>query len=145
MGLSRSLLTESGAGFAERVYGAEEIALLHELAMDGRPVILDPAVLVRDMRYDTLRGSLKRLYLLGLGSGRMRKAMPLRGSILARCWWLLPLLAPARFVLTAWRTMRCGPQQIIDLVRLTPIVFCQLLSYAIGFARGAYGPSTGDS
>jgi glycosyltransferase involved in cell wall biosynthesis len=137
MAVSRLLVQRSHARFAERVYGAEEIAFLHELPADRRTVLMDPAANVRHLRSETLHTSLARHYRMGWGSGWLRRRSPMRGSFFAHHVWLAPLLVPARFLLTFSRVARLSPGLMLDFLRLSPFVACQYLCYTVGFVSGA--------
>jgi len=135
MCLARSLLERTGARFAEGVYGAEEMAFLHELGV--RQVLLDPNAVVRDLRRDGVRMTLKRSFRLGRGSGRLRSRLDLRGAVFARHLWLAPLLAPLLFGLTCVRTLRRTPWGVLDLVRFIPMTLARPVLYTVGFIAGA--------
>ena len=137
MCVSRSVLEGSGARFAERVYGAEEIAFLHQLPVDRRSVLLEPAAVVRHLRAESPRTSLARHYRMGWGSGWLRSSRQMRGSFFARHIWLAPLLAPMRFLLTASRIVRHSFASSLDFMRLSPFIICQYVWYAAGFTAGA--------
>jgi hypothetical protein len=137
MAISRRLLEESGARFAEGVYGAEEIALLGGLPPEARAVWLDPTIEVRELRHETFAGARRRMRHLGFGSGQLRKSRTMRGSVLARHRWLVPLVVPVRLLLTLRRHAGCGWRAGADFVRLAPLVTILLVYYTVGFAAGA--------
>jgi len=137
MAVSRRLLEISGARFAEGTYGAEEAALLGGLPPQARTVWLDPSIQVRELRYETFGGALRRMKHLGFGSGRLRCTLAMRGSFLARHRWLWPLLVPARMMLTMRRLPGCGWRAAADFVRVSPIMTVLLVYYALGFRAGA--------
>jgi hypothetical protein len=137
MAVGRDLLERSGARFAESVYGAEEIAFLHQLPEEHRTVLMEPASRVRHLRGETLRTSLARHYRMGWGSGWLRRQSRMRGSLFARHVWLAPFLAPLRLVLTFSRVVRWCPGRALDFLRLSPFIFCQYVFYAAGFVKGA--------
>jgi hypothetical protein len=137
MGVSRRLLDQSGARFAEGSYGAEEAALLNGLPPANRTVLLDPSIPVRELRYETLQGAMGRMRHLGFGSGQLRRNTKLRGSFLARHLWLAPLLVPARLLLMARRLPGCSWGAAADFIRLSPLVAFFLIFYVAGFVSGA--------
>ncbi len=137
MCVSAELLKAGREAFAEGIYGAEELALLDHLPAGSGRVVLDPRAQVREMRRDRLVNSLVRMYRLGRGSGRMRRRMDVRGAVFARHLWLVPLLGPARFALSAWRSATCGWRGAGEFLRLSPLVLLQLACYSVGFAAGA--------
>jgi hypothetical protein len=139
MALPAELVGAEGACFAEGVYGAEEVALLAGLPEDSLPVMQVPASRVRHLRRDGVGLAHRRMYYLGLGSGRIRRGMRMRGSLFARVPVIAPLLAPARLVLTGLRSARCGWPALADFLRLSPLVACLMAAYAVGFAAGAMG------
>ncbi len=140
MCIAKSLLENVPAPFAERVYGAEEIVFLKNLPADTPNVVLTPAAQVRHMRQYKLGKSPHRMYRLGLGAGLMRRTRNLRGSLLARHRWLIPMLPLARISLAAWRVARySGPDERLDFIRLAPLVFYCWSCYSVGFAVGASG------
>jgi glycosyltransferase 2 family protein len=140
MAVSKRLLETSGARFAEGTYGAEEAALLAGLPPQDRTVWLEPSIQVRELRYETFRGALRRMRHLGFGSGRLRRTTAMRGAFLARHRWLWPLLVPARMMLTMRRLRGCGWRAAADFVRLSPIMTVLLIYYAFGFRDGAAEP-----
>jgi len=137
MCISRRLLQESGAAFAEGVYGAEDVALYHQLPAESRRALREPAARVRHLRTDSLTEFLGRAYRLGIGSGRVRKSFRMPGSVFARHVWLVPFLPPVRLALTAARTARCGLPAVLEFIRLSPLIACRYVWYAAGFAAGA--------
>jgi hypothetical protein len=139
MCLARRLLRAGDPPFAVGTYGAEDVAVLCALPTWRGRVILEPAAQVRHLRDDRLGGSLRRMYLLGRGSGRLRRCLPMRGALLARCPPLVVLLAPARLALTGWRAASCGARALADFLRLSPLILLHLICYSAGFARGAFG------
>lgn len=142
MAVSRQLLEAHHARFAPRVYGAEEVALLSELPPDKRAVLLDPSVLVLEMRYEDRQGALQRMTSLGRGSGHLRRTRKMRGSFLARQSWLSILLLPAKLLMIARRLGGCGWRAVADYLRLTPVISYLLLYYLKGFREGAADPKT---
>jgi glycosyltransferase involved in cell wall biosynthesis len=137
MCVERALVCESGARFAEGVYGAEEIQFLLALPDRARPVVHEPRAVVRHLRHDDFMGSLARQYRLGRGSARVRLQQRMRGSSAAEWPFLAPLLAPLRFVLTIWRVLRTAPGELGTLLGLSPLVALHHAAYAAGFAVGA--------
>jgi glycosyltransferase involved in cell wall biosynthesis len=135
MAVSRRLLMETGARFGD-IYGAGEMVLLSRLPDRYRSVIMDPSVCVRHLRQDDLRGSLRRMYRLGRGSGQWRKRTAMRGSIFARHPWLIPALPAARLAVTGARSVAGGWRSALDFVRLMPIISLMMVWYAAGFAAG---------
>lgn len=126
-----------GVEFAERVYGSEETAMLESLPPESRPWIMDPAPTVRHMERYSPAETLRRQYRLGLGSGRLRRAMPMRGSMVARLPLLAPLLVPARLLFTLRRLSRCDRKSRVDFLLFFPLILFQWAAYAAGFAVGA--------
>jgi hypothetical protein len=144
MCVSRRLLEQSGAAFAEGVFGAEDMALVHRLPPDSRLLVRHPRARVRHLRADSLKESFRHAYRLGVGSGMVRKRLRMRGSVFARHVWLVPLLPPVRFAFTAVRTARHGPRAVVDFIRLSPITACRYVWYAAGFAAGALSVREGE-
>ena len=140
MCVERKMLSPDAPGFAERVYGAEEIVFLRNLSPQAQQVVLNPAAQVRHMRRYRLVKSCRRMYRLGLGAGLMRKTMGLRGSSFARHRWLIPLMPAARMVLAAYRVaLDSNRLDKLDFVFLAPMVFVFWCCYSAGFAAGASG------
>ena len=139
----RALLERSGARFAEGVYGAEDVALLRRMPREALPVLMEPAAGVRHLHWASLGGHLRRTYRLAVGSGRLRRAGGMRGSLFARCVWLAPLLLPLRLALTILRTIRCSGTAVFDVLRLYPVLICAYAVYAAGFAAGATAAASG--
>jgi hypothetical protein len=137
MAVAADLLRRSGAAFAERVYGAEEVRLLSQLPDDCLPVPMLSDAVVRHCRRDGFGQSLVRHFRLGRGAGRLRREGNMRGALLARYPILSPLLVPLRSLLTAYRVVRFSPQEIPDFLRLSPILVLHYTFYAAGFAAGA--------
>jgi hypothetical protein len=137
MCVASALVRESGARFAEGVYGAEEMQFLLALPRRARPVTHEPRAVVRHLRNDDFAGSLARQYRLGRGSARVRSRIRMRGSLAARWPFLSPLLAPTRYLLTTCRVLRSSPGELVDFLRLSPLIALHHACYAAGFAVGA--------
>ncbi|MHC4592983.1 MAG: glycosyltransferase family 2 protein, partial [Planctomycetota bacterium] len=137
MCVAKRLLMQHEALFAEGVFGAEDVALLSSLPEDSLPAVMTPAAQVRHLRRDGFCGALIHQYQIGTGSGRLRRSLQMRGSFFGRHPWLAPLLVPGRFLLMAARSVRSGPRAALDFMRLSPLILCELASYALGFAVGA--------
>ena len=135
--VARRFIEQGHARFAEGIFGAEEDVFLKGLSSAGRSVILDPRALVKHSGVDRLGPSLRRIYHLGKGTGLVRKNVSLRGSFFARHVWLVPLIVPARVVLTTIRVLRCGWGKSIEYIGLFPLAFLYWVWYAAGFAAGA--------
>jgi hypothetical protein len=145
MCVRRALVLESGARFAERVYGAEEMTFLTALPEQAKPVLHEPGALVRHLRNDDFTGSLARQYRLGHGSGRVRSRLRIRGSLAARWPFLAPLLAPTRYLLAARRVLLESPLRLGAFLRLSPLMALHHACYAAGFAVGALTAGRGRS
>ena len=137
MGISKSLLVQHNARFAERIYGAEEIFLLTRLPDESRLVVLDPNIRIKENRTGGLSTSLRRMSRLGVGSGRLRADHPMRGAILAKHPVLVPLMVPARFFLTVCRLPYCRLRDTMIFILMSPVVLLHLSWYAAGFSVGA--------
>ena len=131
--VAAKVVATAGARFGERIYGAEEQTLRY--ALSGQDVLLEPAAVVVHIRNDRLVTMLGRMYRLGAGSAITRLASPMRGSVLVRHRWLLPLLPAARLALTAWRMRRCDLASIASFALLWPLVLLNLVFYTAGFYR----------
>jgi hypothetical protein len=137
MGVSKSLLDNHDARFAEDVYGAEEILLLTRLPKKDRVVVLDPAVRIKEPRSGGLNESLNRMFRLGVGSGRLRGDNAMRGDVFARRRYLVPLMVPGRLFLAVCRLPYCHIRDIFIYALMSPVVLLHLTWYAAGFSRGA--------
>ncbi|MBW2283616.1 MAG: glycosyltransferase [Deltaproteobacteria bacterium] len=137
MGISKSLLDQYNARFAERIYGAEEIVLLTSLPAKNRMAVLDPKIRIKEPRSGGLNVSLRRMFRLGTGSGRLREDHSMRGAIFARHLYLVPLMVPARFFQTVCRLPYCRLRDIVIFALMSPVVLLSLSWYAAGFSKGA--------
>jgi hypothetical protein len=143
MCIGRSLATQSGARFAEGVFGAEDVALLGSLPARARPAVLDPEAQALHLRHDSFRSALAHQFAIGEGSGRLRRERRMRGSMLARRTWAAPLLVPSRLALMLARAAASGPSRFLGLALLSPLILVGLAAYSAGFMSGAAGAGEG--
>jgi GT2 family glycosyltransferase len=146
MCIGRALAIDSGARFAEGVFGAEDVALLERLPRWALPVVMDPQARALHLRRDTFPGMLEHQFAIGFGSGRLRRSRRMRGSRLARHPWAAPALVPGRLGLLLVRAADAGPRGVLGFARLSPLILPALVAYAAGFMSGAVksGRRSGD-